>query len=345
LSNDETIRGDPRFPVSLRVRVRLESWEQFEELYIRNISRGGMFVGMSDPAPPGTQLRVEVTAPNGRHLALRGQVAHTVAPETAEAEGKRPGVGVRFLELTAEERDMLDLLLHQARGVAAEGSAKLPALPTSEDGESALVDALRSQLGELKQQSYFEVLGVPYDAAEDDVRRGYLMQVQRWHPERFASESATVRELAAEIFIIIKRAYDDLSDPARLALLSQRTRPPRKRTAPPPPEAPVRRAGSSELDFALTLAKDGRFDDARKVLALALAHDPDNWALREQYNLVSARAALADADAEAAMLHYQEVLRVNPANEDAVREVRRLMRLRREARRKVLARLFTGKKI
>jgi tetratricopeptide (TPR) repeat protein len=313
-----------------------------------------MFVGMSEPAPPGTQMRIEVSAPDGHHFLLRGQVAHSVSPETAQNEGKLPGVGVRFLDLTDEESAALEQLMEQARGVAADGSSKLPALPLDEDGPQAMVDALRSTLGDMKEQDYFEVLGLPHDASQDDVRRGYLMQVKKWHPSRFAARSMEVREAAAEVFILIKRAHDELSDPVRLSVLRQRTRDRTNRPGGEGAGQQARRAspqrarsstGSTELDFALRLSGEGRFDDARKVLTHALATEPDNWLLREHYNVMSGRAALQDDDPEAAVLHFQEALRVNPANADAIHEIRQLMRMRRKARRKVLGRLFGRKSI
>ncbi len=341
--------------MSLRVRVRLESWDQFEVLYTRNISRGGLFLKMSDPVAPGTQLSVDVQTPDGREVHLHGQVMHTVSPETAASQGRRAGVGVRFLPMTDDQRKVVQALLGRAREVAADGSTKL--LARDANGSDDLEKALREELGELKERDYFEVLGIPHAASTDDVERGYLMQVKRWHPDAYQDEPERVRELVAEIFIVVQRARDELADSKRRERLRRRTVEREAQEAgeeqlfaenEAPDAPPPRRPGTAlsvELTLAQRLSEDGKFGDARKLLSHALTNDPDNWALREQYSLAAGRAALQDADSDAAALHFEEALRVNPNSDDAIRELRGMKHKRRKARSKVLARLFGRKNI
>jgi uncharacterized protein (TIGR02266 family) len=348
--DSDFIREDSRIPVQLSVRVRLETWDQFSTLYTRDLSRGGVFLSMPDPAPPGTQLNLEVAAPDGRQIVLRGQVQHTISPETAAAEGKLAGVGVRFLEMDDDERDALGALMAEARSVAASGSTRLLARPSRSNDD--LVAGLQAQLGEVKEQDYFEVLGVPHDAEQADIRRGYLMQVKRWHPTRYVEHPDQVRELVAEIFIIVQRANDALLDPVRRAVMRQRTAEREDKleveemTADNEPAVRPSIPGlTAELVFAQRLTEEGKHTEARRLLSHALADEPDNWALRSQYNLASGRAALADGDPDAAALHFEEALRVNPRSTDAIHELRALMRGRRKARRAVVAKLFKGKTI
>jgi len=327
-------------------------------LYTRNISRGGLFLKMSDPAAPGTQLRVDVQTPDGREVQLEGQVTHAVSPETAAAQGRRAGVGVRFLQLTDEQRTAVQVLLERARTVAAEGSTKLPARDAN--GSDDLVKALREELGELKERDYFEVLGVPHAAKPEDIERGYLMQVKRWDPTAYEPEPERVRELVADIFIVIQHARDQLADPKRRETMRRRTADREAQRGPAeqlfaenmapdaPPAAPTRRSGTAlsvELTLAQRLTEEGKYGDARKLLSHALANDPDNWALREQYSLAAGRAALADGDDDAATLHFEEALRVNANSQEAIRELRGMTHNRRKTRGKVLARLFGRKHI
>ena len=81
------VRESTRIPTALKLRVRLDAWSQFEILYARNISRGGMFLAMAEPATPGTELQLEIGLPEGQAVVLRGQVAHTVSAESAGETG------------------------------------------------------------------------------------------------------------------------------------------------------------------------------------------------------------------------------------------------------------------
>src|SRR5690606_37640955 len=59
--------------------------------------------------------------------------------------------------------------------------------------------------------------GLRPDASSAEVRAAYTELAKRAHPDRFAGASEVVRDLAAEAFREITRAYQTLSDPERLA--------------------------------------------------------------------------------------------------------------------------------
>jgi len=57
------------------------------------------------------------------------------------------------------------------------------------------------------------VLGVGYETTDEDVRRAFGELTKRYHPDRFARyQSQTLRQVAAEIFILIRDAYRRLAD-------------------------------------------------------------------------------------------------------------------------------------
>ncbi len=62
----------------------------------------------------------------------------------------------------------------------------------------------------------FEVLGVSVDATEAEIERVFARAAQRWHADRFASQSDAVRALAGEIRGVVRAAYGELRDPVRL---------------------------------------------------------------------------------------------------------------------------------
>ncbi|HLB44326.1 MAG TPA: molecular chaperone DnaJ [Candidatus Limnocylindrales bacterium] len=59
------------------------------------------------------------------------------------------------------------------------------------------------------QRDYYDILGVPRSAAEDDIKRAFRKLAQQWHPDVNTSTEADVR------FKEINEAYQVLSDPQR----------------------------------------------------------------------------------------------------------------------------------
>jgi uncharacterized protein (TIGR02266 family) len=192
-------------PLRRRVRVQLETWDEFSDLYTRDVSEGGVFVQTNDPIDVGARLSVEVCDSKGRAMVLAGEVVHRVPPSAQNA--MRGGVGVRFVELSDAEREIIAALIDEAREFAAEGSAGRgrPAVPSDAELESALREQLRiAELGEPH-----EVLGIGRSATRDELHRAYAHQLKRWHPSTYQGESREILELCTAICRAIKRAYDE----------------------------------------------------------------------------------------------------------------------------------------
>lgn len=77
--------------------------------------------------------------------------------------------------------------------------------------------ALAALLVRLRHPSPFEKLGLRPDATGAAIRDAYAELAKRTHPDRFATSSEVVRDLAEEAFREITRAYQALSDEDRLA--------------------------------------------------------------------------------------------------------------------------------
>lgn len=90
-----------------QVTVDYRSTENFLFSYIQNISEMGIFIRTDDPLPLGTELELRFGGDlvnGGGSLELRGVVTWT-NPVRAAGENLNPGMGVRFSELTATQRE------------------------------------------------------------------------------------------------------------------------------------------------------------------------------------------------------------------------------------------------
>jgi len=64
----------------------------------------------------------------------------------------------------------------------------------------------------LRQKNYFEILDVEEDTASNDVKKTYMKLVKQCHPDTLPSDRKEVRLLADEIFTMLTKAHDVLSD-------------------------------------------------------------------------------------------------------------------------------------
>jgi type IV pilus assembly protein PilZ len=80
------------------------SGENFLFSYITNISEMGIFIRSDDPPEVGTELRLRFAGHDGAPLELDGQVVW-INPVRPHGDNPNPGMGVRFSDLTPQQRE------------------------------------------------------------------------------------------------------------------------------------------------------------------------------------------------------------------------------------------------
>uniref|UniRef100_A0A7V4KF90 Chaperone protein DnaJ n=1 Tax=Fervidobacterium pennivorans TaxID=93466 RepID=A0A7V4KF90_FERPE len=65
------------------------------------------------------------------------------------------------------------------------------------------------------RKDYYEILGVPRNASEDEIKAAYKRLVKEWHPDRHTGEK---KKEAEQKFKEIQEAYEVLSDPQKRAM-------------------------------------------------------------------------------------------------------------------------------
>jgi molecular chaperone DnaK len=133
-------RSGPRIGAELRIRLAYGSVDDFVDRYASNVSRGGIFVRTRDPKPPGTEVQLAVALDSGQEVVRgRGVVRWTTPPSGPGEPPRDAGMGIRFVEITAESRALVERIV--SRGGPASrsdepplprpGGADAPARPAS----------------------------------------------------------------------------------------------------------------------------------------------------------------------------------------------------------------------
>ena len=96
-------RQAPRVFVDLEVDYGNE--DTFLFAYITDISATGIFVRTNTPESPGTKLNVRFSPNTGEMpLELEGEVAWINPYRPGHSDSINPGMGIRFLDLTDQQR-------------------------------------------------------------------------------------------------------------------------------------------------------------------------------------------------------------------------------------------------
>jgi hypothetical protein len=204
------------------IKLRCASWQQLATIYKRDLSRGTMFLKASTQPPIGTIVRIDLELPSATVIELQGAInEHVVDPQ------RGTGVNLKLEPLPTKSVWMIESALaaeNKVRaatgGGEASGAQQMPQRAnTINDGEEVaaaeveLIHALEAEAESLRKLNPFLVLGVGYETTDSDVRAAFGELTKRYHPDRFARyQSVKLRQIAAEIFILIRDAYRRLAD-------------------------------------------------------------------------------------------------------------------------------------
>ncbi len=100
--------------------------ENYLFAYIRDISATGIFVRTNSPEPPGTRLNLRFT-PHGSPdpFELEGEVIWINPYRPGHSDNLHPGMGIRFIDLTDDDRERLVELIRTFAYLADDDSAPL----------------------------------------------------------------------------------------------------------------------------------------------------------------------------------------------------------------------------
>lgn len=247
--------------------------------------------------------------------------------------------------------------------------APTPSGGAARSDEESLRSELTTLAEKLRGRDHFEILGVSRQASTEEVRAAFVDAAKRTHPDRFRASSDAVKRLAEEVFAIVSRANETLSDPAKRQLyLLEQGKDARKTSEV---EA-GRRALQAELRFqeGERRLRKREYDEALACFAEAVALYPEEgeyhayrgWALflarpgnpsaekeallhlrkgrklapdREKPYLFLGRLHREAGRSEHAQKCFTRALQINPSCVEAVRELRLIQMRERKAKGRI----------
>jgi type IV pilus assembly protein PilZ len=111
-SSGDNKREHPRAPIELKVEYK--KLNTFFADYTKNICKGGTFIKTKKPLDIGTMFMFKLMVPKlEQPLAIRGEVRWVVRdgeplPPEVEGDTHEPGMGIRFLYDTDDERHAIE---------------------------------------------------------------------------------------------------------------------------------------------------------------------------------------------------------------------------------------------
>lgn len=137
-------RKDKRAPVSLKVRFKSATLDEFIEHYAADISRGGLFIKSKQPMAIGTLLKFELQLKDESRI-VQGVGRVVWKREAGDAgEGKPAGMGIKFIKMEGDSKTMVERIVdarqdpgHYDEGKPADLSDEGDAIAPSEPAPAA----------------------------------------------------------------------------------------------------------------------------------------------------------------------------------------------------------------
>jgi uncharacterized protein (TIGR02266 family) len=152
---DPNTRQGKRTPVTLKIKFKSETLEQFIERYAVDVSQGGIFIRTKEPLAVGTQMRFEFQLRDASPLiGGEGTVVWTRENDPSRP-AIAPGMGVRFDRLAEGSQTVLERILQEKAKQAPQRheSATKPPLFTDTPTKVAPLPVQEALLGDKRRSA------------------------------------------------------------------------------------------------------------------------------------------------------------------------------------------------
>jgi curved DNA-binding protein CbpA len=103
----------------------------------------------------------------------------------------------------------------QMDGATSQGIAFEEVVDKIQDVPEALIGKIEALYSRYKQMSYYEMLGIHQNAAEDEIKKAYFKLAKEFHPDLHFSLPRDMKNKLLEVFVYMTEAYLTLKDPQK----------------------------------------------------------------------------------------------------------------------------------
>lgn len=289
-------RKDPRAKVlTVTVRYKSATLDEFIEQHSHDVSRGGMFIKTVSPFPAGTLLKIEVRIA-GDQRVMQGVGRVVWKRESTEAhDGAPAGMGVKFIKIDDASRSVIDQLVAKSGGAVSAferggGEAATPAAAPAAavavaSASSTTAAAVETATAAARKQTMIGLGGLATETpkVEDEQPPTGFFPESDGPAEQPAPEDRTVMKQAAELLQdALREAGGSLDEVGTPGASSH----------PPPPVYEPPRPGKSTAPAGNSGAAAAKAEGA-KPEADAKAASPEPSAKPASAKAASAKAASA----------------------------------------------------
>ena len=165
---EEAQRQYPRLVGDRLAQAQLNHREDLRQLWVHDISKGGVFIETNEPPGTGTRLEVRLETPDGS-LSLHGLVVHVIDEASASSFNMPPGVGVQFVDLDTDKRTAIQEYVDGLRRQLTSELAA-PAGMSSEEFDG-LVERARKFMSDAENDELYRALDVEVTASQSSVEK------------------------------------------------------------------------------------------------------------------------------------------------------------------------------
>ena len=299
-----TKRQHPRFVAQQRVELTVHDRNELRDVWMADISKGGLFVRTDAPPALREQVSVSLSTPDGV-VTLAAEVVHVQDKATADRVGAAPGVGLQFTDLDAHQRQAIESYVE---GLSSALSAPPPEPARRSVDAEAIVEIMKQVLQGFESEDLYGAIGVPPLASNEEID-SRLRKVLRLLELSGDGLSAAQQSRASHVRNLVRRVGALLLNPdrrldydlrhghlfprERLAVADEHERNRIRRTwhRNNPQAMP-----QAEKHASLAVRYEGvmKYKEAIDAATEALKYDPFNYDLWQAVDTWSERLRLAD---------------------------------------------------
>jgi uncharacterized protein (TIGR02266 family) len=205
-------REHPRFVTPNQVQVSVREKSELRALWVENISKGGLFVRTDRPPAWGTRVEVVLDAGRSR-LPLQAKVVHIVDGVMARRMNLQAGVGLQFVDLTADKRELIHRYVEGITKTLGAERSEVQELVGARDRDE-LMRAARHLLAQSDENDLYGAIEVEPTASGEQInakiwelRRGFSDPGEGTTPQQKTRLDAAIR--------CLERIATLFSDPTR----------------------------------------------------------------------------------------------------------------------------------